>query len=361
MKSPYFNENAVLPELLDIVIEKAPEDRAGIWAELFPDEALDDLKMRHLLSDLMRLVEGFLTIQQVTTRQALADVYHLRALREKGAQNLYLFSQRKLARKRKSPALGSDAYLQAYLLQEEQNTWLRYTANRSGITKLQESINQLDLFYLFNKLKYSCTVLNNRRIMDIDYENVLLDAILEHLEREPYENEPGIAIYYQIYKTQIEPEEVMHYHRLKRLLAAHSEAFEQSEARDMYLFAMNHCIGQINKGESLFLSEIFALYRIVLERELIFEKGRLTPWDFKNIVVVGLRLAEYVWVEGFIRKYKNYIAPEYRENAYTYNLAKLHFYRKEYGEVKKRLQRVEYEDVFYNLDSKVMLLKIYYE
>ena len=78
-------------------------------------------------------------------------------------------------------------------------------------------------------------------------------------------------------------------------------------------------------------------------------------------MVTALRQGQYAWALDFIKKYKEKIEEVHRENAYTYNLAKYYFYVKEYSKVMKLLNAVEYEDVFYNLDSKAMLLKTYYE
>ena len=45
----------------------------------------------------------------------------------------------------------------------------------------------------------------------------------------------------------------------------------------------------------------------------------------------------------------------------NYNLVDLYYYKKELGKALEYLHKVEYSDVFYALNSKEMLLKIYYE
>ncbi|MEM6317653.1 MAG: hypothetical protein AAF960_08280, partial [Bacteroidota bacterium] len=52
---------------------------------------------------------------------------------------------------------------------------------------------------------------------------------------------------------------------------------------------------------------------------------------------------------------------EFRENAVTYNTATLYFYQKKYDKVIQLLNQVEYEDLAYNLNSKLMLIAVYYE
>ncbi|MBL4654652.1 MAG: hypothetical protein JKY33_02355, partial [Bacteroidia bacterium] len=99
----------------------------------------------------------------------------------------------------------------------------------------------------------------------------------------------------------------------------------------------------------------------LLDKEIILEEKNISPWDYKNIVTVGLRVEEIEWTKKFIHDYEKKIAVEFRKNAFTYNLACLHFHQKEYTKALKLFQEVDFTDVYYSLDSKSKLLKIYYE
>ena len=99
---------------------------------------------------------------------------------------------------------------------------------------------------------------------------------------------------------------------------------------------------------------------MALDMDLLLEKGIMSPWNYKNITAVGLRLEEFGWVQDFLLKFKPHLAPAHRDNAYKYNLAKLHFAKKDYDKVLELLREVEYDDIFYSLDSRSMLLKTYY-
>ncbi len=362
--SPYHNANKGLLDFAEVSLDGGHLlEKQAVWSLLFPHKPYDDLVFRRLMSDLLALAEKFLAVEQFSSSSAQQQVQLLKALRDREATGLYEFFYRKSIRS--SPTdhnlLNSSALLDAYLLQSERNAWLERSANRSGITNLDASVASLDRFYLFNKLKYACTLLNNRNVMGGEFQDPFLEGLLKQLPTSHYADDPAIAIYFSIYQLFRRPEEPQHYPVLRKMLSQFALAFTLDEARHLYAFAMNHCIGRINAGEGDFLREIFGLYQEALERQILLEGDSLSPWDYKNIVVAGLRLSEFDWVEQFIRDYKEKIAAEHRENAFTYNLAKLHFYKKHYSEVLKLLQQLEYEDVFYNLDAKVMLLKIYYE
>ena len=137
--------------------------------------------------------------------------------------------------------------------------------------------------------------------------------------------------------------------------------FPQEEASDLYSLAQNYCVIQLNRGHTKYLGELFSLYQSVLERRIIIREGELSPWDFRNIVVVGLRVGDYAWTHRFIDDHLQYLPEENRENARSFNLAQVYFYEKKYAKVVEMLRFVEYEDITYNLNSKDMLLRVYYD
>jgi len=145
------------------------------------------------------------------------------------------------------------------------------------------------------------------------------------------------------------------------LLAEHGKLFPREELNDMYIFARNYCAQKINNGESNYLYEVFDLYRMLLNDQVLLVNGHLSQWDYKNIVAVALRLGKYDWARQFIRDFKDKLRPEERQNAYSYNLANYHYYRKEFEETMLLIRDVEFTDTYYHLDCKVLLLKSYYE
>ena len=79
------------------------------------------------------------------------------------------------------------------------------------------------------------------------------------------------------------------------------------------------------------------------------------------MVTVGLRVEEYEWVEAFIERESAVLPEDFRQNAITYNQARLAFARSDFKQALRLLLGVEFTDVYYHLDSKSLLLKTYYE
>ncbi|PCH67842.1 MAG: hypothetical protein COC01_04925 [Bacteroidetes bacterium] len=368
VSSPYFNKNNQLTDLCEFICNtypKLPEEsleKRATFKALFPGESFKDTKIRNLMSDLLKLLEEFLAIQDFTEEPLNKSLRLLNAL---NSRNLYKHfdSYTGLVKniQEKSPHRDGDFFLNQFQLEVSNNLFFEKQQKRVNGTNLQQITDNLDLFYLTNKLKFCCEIFNYKNVVSTEYKVFLLDEILSYLKKHSYEHIPAVHIYYQILMTLTESEDESHFESLKQMLEKNSNKFSAREARDMYAYAQNYCIKKINSGHSNYLNEIFNLYKELLTKEIILEDRLISPWHFKNIVTTALRLEEFDWVENFIRQYQNNLSKEFRENAVNYNIAALHFFRKEYSSALKLLQKVDFTDIYYHLDSKSMLLKTYFE
>ncbi|MEO1385285.1 MAG: hypothetical protein AAFV78_18850, partial [Bacteroidota bacterium] len=117
----------------------------------------------------------------------------------------------------------------------------------------------------------------------------------------------------------------------------------------------------INRGQDRFREEIFQLFQKLLEKELLIANGYLLHSHYNNICNVALSLKKYDWVNEFLKMYKKRLHPDYQENAYNYNLSVYYYEQKEFGKAMKLLQQVEFTNIFYHINAKNLLLRIFYE
>lgn len=367
--SPYFNKDQKLKILFELLLKDINSKRKGelekerIWKHLNIDKTFDDVRFRKYCSDLLKLLEGFIAQQAFERNPLHQATYLMEAVSERKMEKLYSTAIRTAKR------LSSQEYHRPsryYMYQYEIEKYLYdltgFEIKRSQVSNVEEIANNLDRFFLGEKLRYYCTVLSRRQFQPLhNYEILFMQEIINHLRDYDYDEIPPVAIYYQIYLALVENDNENHYFKLKKLLERYGTLFPDKEASEIYTYALNYCTQKINRGNQTFLQEFFELYEDMLEKEIIIEKGELDPWHFKNLVTVALRLKKYNWTEKFIHEYSKKLPPDLMENAVTYNLAQLYFYQKKYDDVIEQLQNVEYEDLTYNLNSKSMLLATYYE
>lgn len=367
IQSPFFNKNDVLIKLFGILKKEAPDfegpgvDREKIYTKLFNSKEFEESKLRYAFSDLSKLLEKYIIIRELEKNKTkenllLLDFYKANDI-EKYFNQVYDEVTKQMAN---SPE-DSDYFFNKYLIDEIIFNYTSVKRDKSLDEVLQQVANNLDNYYFSKKLKYYCEMYTRQNFLNSSYQTRFLNEILNHIETQDYSNYPAILVYYYILKTLREEESEENYQNLLKLLKESSSQFSKEEIRDLYFHAQNYCTKKINQGEMEYLREYFNLSIILLDKELIYEDGFIIPPTFKNIVTVGLRLGEYEWTENFIYTYKEKLSPKYRENAFTYNLAWLHFFKEEYKKTLRLLNNVEFMDVYYVLDSKILLLKTYYE
>jgi hypothetical protein len=175
-----------------------------------------------------------------------------------------------------------------------------------------------------------------------------------------YMEEPAVKIYLSVYELLKNKAENDFLH-LKNLLAQHLNCFTVVEQRELFTYCMNYCIRQINSSNDAYLHHYLDIFWLILDKKILFLNENLPIADYKNAIAIGLRAGEYTRIEQFIQAYSAFLPDEFRNNAVSYNLAKLYFAKKDFDKVIDILNKVQYDNVFYALDSRWTLLKTYYE
>ena len=96
IRSPYFNANETLMIFYDILAEHINENgkatvltKENIWTQLYPNETFNDVRFRKLSSDLLKLIEGFLSQQIYDERPLQKANFLLEAIHAKKIEKLY--------------------------------------------------------------------------------------------------------------------------------------------------------------------------------------------------------------------------------------------------------------------------------
>lgn len=367
--SPYFNRNDATINLFewikgDLKQEKKEEvSKEHLWKLCFgKSEKFNDGRFRKLQSDLLKLVEEFYAQEVLEANPIYKAKYLLDAIYNNRLEALQIGSL-KTAKRLADEQILKPASFYYYRYEIEQGTYnlTRLQSERNTKSNIEAIAENLDRFYLAEKLRYYCTILNHQHLADLDYKMLFIDEIIEHVKSNDYSDTPPIVIYLQILLSYKEPNEREHYEKIKQLISQHIHLFPDTEVKEILDSALNYCIKKMNSGESEFVREAFSLYQEWIERGLLKVRGYLDPFHFKNIVTIGLRLSEFDWIENFIHQYSPLLEERFRENAITFNLAQLFFYKKDYLKVIQLLSKVEYDDMTYNLNSKTLLMASYYE
>lgn len=366
VQSPWFNQREDVTQLLDFLdngLKKTPETltKAAAHEAIYPNLPYDDKQIRRLMSYLLKVVENFLThcIRMEDVRQndiTLATAYRKLGL-EKHARQALIAAEASL----KTMQVEDENHYESLYLLEAETLAFSESAKRTAPRNLQAVSHSLDLAFLVRKLRQSSAALSHQAVTNIAYDLGLLNTVLDFLENSHLPaQQPAIGLYFYFCRAAT-TEDVSYFEKLKSGLLQHGGAFVAGELRNIYLLAINYCIRRINGGAARFNADLFELYTAALEKGILLENGQLSRFAFKNIAALALRLGEFAWTQSFIETYGPTLEGRHRRNYTDYNLAKLHYARRDFPKAMQLLHKVEYEDVFLSLDARVLLLKIYFE
>ncbi len=368
--SPYYNKHQNSQKLLSYLLEIIDSDadsglfsKEAAFAHLFPNESYDVQRIKDVMSLLTKLVEQYLQLVNYEKEPIGGQLCLLRELRSRNAGKYFEQAERLMRQSLEKTKDDSERHRWGFELESEADTYFMSQSARAQHESIQHRSNHLDRYYLLNKLRVSCEMINRSNIVKVKYDMPFLDEACLHLDahHELYADEKLLLAYYRILKALTEPENEAHYSALINYLNENVMAFDANEARGMYDYAKNYCIKKINSGKSEYLQRLFEVYKALLHNKVIYQNGILTEWDYKNIVTVATRQKEFDWCHEFIEYNRPLLDPAQRDNAYTYNLAMLHYSRNQLKEAMILLRDVEFTDLYYGLGAKTTLLKTYYE
>lgn len=370
LESPYFNQRQDVLKAWDCIrphffeTNSPPPSEQEIFAAAYPDQDFQDGKYRHLLSEICTRLERFWQVQQLERQQGTQSKALLEVLASRGLHREFdSFMAEAQTDLLAQPSRDRD-YLQhrfdlASLLHDHQVQ----RSNRGIQSGLLAAMEAMDEEYFTNKLRLAAAAINRALVLGESIDIILLDEVLATIDSLPEVVYAGGLV--ECYRLVLRFLQSQHDHEAFRALLDSLPRIQnhcQPETlAELYSFAMNYCVRMVNLAEPGFDAHLFSLYRICLEKGFLLEGGNLPVPHYKNYMTMGLRMghAEEIGLE--IDRLAKLLPEEFRENAAVFSKAALAFHLGDMRTCLKLLQKVEFVDIYYHIDSKSLLLKAYYE
>ena len=367
--SPFHNKREDVRRLVAYLSEVYPRfdeqtcDRQRLFRLLFPGEKHEQARLALVFTYTQRLLEQFLEWEAFQEEQAGPRTRLLKQLRRRRQYDLYEKELNKSRRQLQQTAYQTAAYHRLqYQLAAEADRYFAELGRHEHDDHIEDKQEQLDLYFLTEKLKDACEMVVRKRILKVSYSLHLLPHVLEEVRDRwnYYRQVPSVSVYFLLYRL-LDGEPDISFDEIWTALQETQPYFPPEEQQLVYNYLQNYCIEQINRGQTPYLRKALEIYQTQLSKELIFVNDHLPEWHYKNIVTIGLRLRENQWVYDFIHHYRERLHPSVAENAYTFNLASFLYSTGRLGEVLELLHRVEYKDIRYYLGARSLLLRTYYD
>ncbi|MCI5058868.1 MAG: hypothetical protein MRY83_22330 [Flavobacteriales bacterium] len=324
------------------------------------NEPYDNTKLHLTLSRYYKTIENFLSHETLMADEVLSNLLTLESLKTFDSEKHFSGKKKAIQKNLQNRDIPSNVRLYGKLTLEEKSfEYFSRLQKPESVQDLQELYDSIDEHFLYLKLKYACELLSRKQILDQTFDLSFLDAILDYgAQNFSQESKPLIYGFYRLVEL------VMHnrdtdFKFLKTFVQ--SKAFNTSDKRVIYGFLINFCIRMSNLGNVIYLEELFSIYVQLIDEGLLVQNNKLYLYDYKNVATTAIRLKKFDWVKAFTENYTNYIPHKDRPSALAYNLARIDFYQEKYKSAIRVLSGVDYSDLYYELGSRSLIIKIYFE
>jgi hypothetical protein len=246
--------------------------------------------------------------------------------------------------------------------------WQTYQLpSRSPNDNLQALLQAEEQAFVARKLRTVCIAISYQNVYKKDYDFGVLTQLLPHIVAQNWqETTPAIGAYYYLYYMITSENGLPFFSILVGKLSEYQGVFEAEEYKSLYVGVLNFAIQEvnkygINKHGRTFVQQLFGLYQNGVQQGYLLDKGYLSPVTYKNIVAIGLWLGETDYVHIFLENYRTALPAADRKAYYEYNLARYYFTIKDYKNAMPLINQMTTTQHFLLLDSKLMLLKMYFE
>lgn len=364
--SPAHNQRSDVAQLYEYL--SAPgrlEDDKGlekerIFKKLYPKEAYDDAKIRQAMHFLQETIESYFIYLKNTEDEVTCQLNLARHYREKKLTKLYQKAMRNLDEIHISSHQTDEEFLEKkYQIKREESLQISETVRTANFQEMSESA---EVGFIARKLKLACGMLSYQRIFRTEFDFGMIEPVLEYVKTKRTLIEvPHIKVYYDLYWLFKNPQHEPNFFEVKQNIERFEHDFPASEKQDMFMAALNYCIGRMNTGATQYVREAFEINQKGLDAGVFTDGGVISPHNFRNIVAIGTSLKEFDWVDRFINGYQGFLPPENRDNYVQFAEAKLAFEKRDYNQAQRLLIHFDIDDMLINLSAKSMLIRIYYE
>ncbi len=368
IQSPYFNKNTDIILFYEFIEKHSPTfshknlNKEIVFKKVKTSKPLSERSLAYLMNNLLNLLEQFLSIEElngdpVKIQMYLLNEYHKIQLPKHYKSTLEKSKKLISENQHKDAKFYSEQFALSQIEYENSNVFRNLYSE-----KLQKAADDLDIYYLVEKLRYCCEMQNRENVLNVKYELKLGSHLVDWANEHGYAEIPTISVYLNILLLIQEDQNYDHFIKVKKLIKKHRELFNQGESLQLYTSVLNYCTRQINRyNDEQYFLEYLEINKVLLKNNLLFDHGILSPWKYSNLVNVGLKTKQIEWTKSFIEQYKDKLPEEYIENMYSYNLGLFYYYQKKYSKAQSLAFQTESKDILLNILNRSLLIKIYYE
>lgn len=330
-----------------------------LWNAVYKKQPFNDNHFRKLCFELLQFVDRTLALIQLEKNNDAHKLMTLEYFSALPNNNFYedKWNKIKTATQQENSLLNSQKVFFEYSIELIQYDYLINNTAKSKTNNIPSTSETLDQYYILQKLKLLCHSINESKFTNYNTQFAFQDIIIGMAENTTFRKNLLIDLYLDIYYLLNGIESSKTFLSLKKKLET-LDSIDHNELRIVFQYVINYCIIELNKGKNNFESELFDIYKTYIKQ---IDDKIFSPFRYKNIINISLKQKQFDFASFFIDEYGKKLPKINQQTSIAFNKAKLQYELKNYDTAISILQNVKNDDLTFNLSSKVLLVKTFYE
>ncbi len=359
VKSDYFNTDENLVVFYEYLKRYYPGfdstkfTKEVVFQHIFTKDSYDDAKMRNLMSKMTQLLEEYLVCLEWKQDKFVRDKLLIDAFERRNID----FDEFKKLTNGLIGEIGSLPFRDEdyFLLNMELQKKLYYQSTAIGANGtdkiIEDASDCLNNFYSLSRLKMM------NEISSLMASKSIAKSIKKNKEFD--ENNILLKIYNNIAELYEQKSEAI-YFATKTVFLSNINEIRRSEQKFVIKYLLEFAIREV-RSDSKYLREIFELYKIAHENEILENYGIISNATFVNIVMAASVIGEFAWCRLFLAECQVKIESKTRKEMIALGEGFVAFYNKNYSTVIDLISNLNFKGVLYQLLAKSLSLKSYFE
>ncbi|NRB48483.1 MAG: hypothetical protein HRU41_12475 [Saprospiraceae bacterium] len=366
IRSPYYSYKKHCVPFFEYVRKYHPEYTSGklskenVFHHLFPDRQFQSQKMRHVMTDLVNLLEEFLVAEQVQKR----DFERKKLLRDAyGQRDLYEYfekSTEEIAKELEALPYRNSFY--QYESMKNLDQFFFHPSTKKHLVKenyLEQMDLHLDHFFEISKLKVAAEMAARSNILSKSYHTRYLNEILHESEK-PEGSTLEVDLYGKARNLYVNDDRPQ-FLKATQIFLENTPKLHRNDKVLIFNHLLNFTIRKGNSGQQEYIEDSFKLYQIGIDDKILIKNNQMTDSSFTNICAIGIKLQKFDWVEQFIEAYSPLLRQDLQSNAKTLCLAFLFYGKKEFEKTEQLISRFQFTNPFYQVRGKILATRALFE
>jgi len=365
LDSPFFsfkNRNKVI-ELFKILKNHHPNYEKATDPFLAKKLNIAINSLRNAKSELIKCIENYLELKTLEKEKHLKTQLLAQAFDELNMhQQFKKYADLHLETLEKKPYLNEEDYKLKYELLKRKYTIIAQNMLDANNTDLQEAINTLTRFYLYECLNNLNGLKSTNHMVDQGAEITLSNQIVNSINNIELIDDINIKASYLIYKFynlngNESGEKEQTYHTLKQMVLKDWAKLTDDCKYETYQHMVNMAlIG--SKFDSLkFNNEAFLIHKFWIEKKVHQIHPEMHYHTFLSVVILSCSAQKFDWCKNFIEENEQMIPVKDRMPTVNLSSAYHDFSTNQFDNAIKKLYTTEPLGVYFDLMIRILMLK----